>query len=182
MRRLTGLATAAAVLFTTVGLSAAPAEARGRHGGWGYRHHDRIDAGDVIGGLFVIGAIAAIATAASKDRRDRNDRYEPPYRDNRYEPPYRDGPRGEPRYQPRDVRPYGEGAYGASEAEARASDACSWAAEGEVGDGARVESITDVRPSARGWRVTGTISEPDGPARSFDCDYQGGRVVDVSVG
>lgn len=173
MRRLTGFATAAAVLVTTIGLSAAPAEARGRHGGWGHRHHDRIDAGDVIGGLFVIGAIAAIASAASKPKRDR---------DHRYEPPYRDDPREDADYERRDVRPYEDGAYGSGEAEARASDACSWAAEGELGEGARVESVTDVRPGPRGLSVTGTVSEADGPVRSFTCSYRGGRVIDVSFG
>ncbi|SKB58947.1 hypothetical protein [Sphingopyxis flava] len=173
MRRLTGLSTAAAVLVTTIGASSTPAEARGRHGGWGHRHHDRIDAGDVIGGLFVIGAIAAIASAASKQKRDR---------DGRYEPPYRDDPRRDADYEPRDARPYEDGAYGTGEAEARASDACSWAAEGELGDGARVESITDVRPGARGLSVTGTVSQPDGEVRSFACSYRGGRVIDVSFG
>lgn len=173
MRRLTALTTAAVVLFTTIGLSATPAEARGRHGGWGYRHHDRIDAGDVIGGLFVIGAIAAIASAVSKDGRDR---------DGRYERPYRDEPRDEPYDQPQEVRPYQDGAYGSGEAEARASDACSWAAEGELGDGARVDGITEARPNDGGWYVTGTVSAPDGPTRSFGCSYRGGRVVDVSFG
>ena len=175
MRKLTGLTTAAAVLFTTIGLSATPAEARGRHGGWGYRHHDRVDAGDVIGGLFVIGAIAAIASAVSKDKRDGDDRYEPPYRDE---------PRDEPYYepQPQEVRPVDGGAYGSGEAEARASDACSWAAEGEMGDGARVDSITEARPNDGGWYVTGTVSAQDGPVRSFGCSYRGGRVVDVSFG
>src|SRR3546814_16612601 len=80
MRKWTSLTTAAAVILTSVGLSATPAEARGRHhGGWGHRHHDRIDAGDVIGGLFVIGAIASIASAARNNNRDSEDRYDPPY-------------------------------------------------------------------------------------------------------
>src|SRR3546814_12191675 len=47
MRKWTSLTTAAAVILTSVGLSATPAEARGRHhgGGWGPRHHDGIHAG-----------------------------------------------------------------------------------------------------------------------------------------
>ena len=49
--------------------SAPSAEARSRHGGWGHRHHDRVDTGDVLGGLLILGTIAAIASAASKDTR-----------------------------------------------------------------------------------------------------------------
>lgn len=94
MRKLTSLATAAAIVLTSVGFSATPAEARGRHGGWGYRHHDRISTGDVLGGLLIIGTIAAIASAASKDRRERAPDY-------RYDPPYREDERYEvPRYNP----------------------------------------------------------------------------------
>lgn len=49
----------------------------------GYRRwhrRDRVDAGDVIGGILVIGTIAAIASAASK--ASQRDRY--PDRDYRY--------------------------------------------------------------------------------------------------
>lgn len=169
MRKLTSLTTAAAVIITSMGMAATPAEARGRHHGWGHRHHDHVDAGDVIGGIFLIGAIAAIASAASKDRpRDRDDRYEPPYRDDPRDDGYYEP---EPREEP---RPYGGG-----EAEARAGDACSWAAEGELGDGARVESVTGTEPANGGWYVTGTVAIPDGPTRSFGCTYRDGRVVDV---
>ncbi|MFM7027526.1 MAG: hypothetical protein ACKOXK_02470 [Chakrabartia sp.] len=44
-------------------LTAMPAEARDYR-----RHHDGIDAGDVIAGALIIGGIAAIASAASRDR------------------------------------------------------------------------------------------------------------------
>lgn len=48
------------------GAAAAPAEARGR---WDRHHHrnDKLSAGDVIGGLLLIGGIAAVASAVSKD-------------------------------------------------------------------------------------------------------------------
>ncbi|WP_207789943.1 hypothetical protein [Allosphingosinicella vermicomposti] len=51
------------------GAAAAPAEARGR---WGNHHHrnDKLTAGDVIGGLLLIGGIAAIASAAKSDSGD----------------------------------------------------------------------------------------------------------------
>lgn len=178
MRKFTALAAAAAVVITSVGVGVTPAEARSRHGGWGYRHHDRVSTGDVLGGLLIIGTIAAIASAASKDKRERapDYRYDPPYRDNQrydgrdtdYVPPVDDRP---------DTRRYGNG-----DVEARAADACSWAVEAEMGDDARVDSITDTQPSGGGWYVTGTASRSDGDVRSFGCSFQGGRVVDVSFG
>ena len=186
MRKFTGLATATAILLTSVGVSATPAEARDRYGhgyGWGHRHRDNIDAGDVIGGLLIIGTIAAIASAASKgkaERRDRDDRYDPPYREPRQDAPNYDPPAD-------DARPYGDGAtevrpYGNGEAEARASDACSWAVEGEMGDDARVDSITGTEANNGGWYVTGTASRLGGEVRSFGCSYRNGRVVDVNFG
>lgn len=176
MRKLTSLATAAAVVLTTVGLSATPAEARGRYGGWGYRHHDRISTGDVLGGLLIIGTIAAIASAASKDKRERAPDY-------RYDPPYRDDERREvPRYEPEARDDTNSGAYGRGEAESRAADACSWAVEGEMGDDARVDSITGTEANNGGWYVTGTASRLGGEVRSFGCSYRNGRVVDVNFG
>ena len=66
MRKFTTLATASAIVLTS--LTAVPAEARGRHhGGWGYRDRDHISTGEVIGGLLILGTIAAIASAASKE-------------------------------------------------------------------------------------------------------------------
>jgi hypothetical protein len=69
----TMLATATAA---TALVAAAPAQARDHYR---YRHHDGIDAGDVIAGALIIGGIAAIASAASDgdrfDRGYRNDRY-----------------------------------------------------------------------------------------------------------
>lgn len=176
MRQLTSLVTATAIVLTSVGLSAVPAEARGRHGGWGYRHHDRISTGDVLGGLLIIGTIAAIASAASKDKRDRAPDY-------RYDPPPRDDERYEvPRYEPEAPADAVPGAYGRGEAEARAADACSWAVEGEMGDDARVDSISGTEANNGGWYVTGTASRLGGEVRSFGCSYRNGRVVDVSFG
>ena len=180
MRRFTSFATATAIVLTSV--AAVPAEARGRHGGWGYRDRDHISTGEVIGGLLILGTIAAIASSASKDSANRraerrNDRYDPPYREPRQDTPNYD-PRGD------EGEPYGDGAtevrpYGAGEAEARAADACSWAVEGEMGDDARVESITETRPNDGGWYVTGTASRTGSDVRSFGCSYKSGRVIDV---
>lgn len=183
MRRFTSLTAAAAVLLTSVGLSATPAEARSRHGGWGHggwghRDRDRISVGDVLGGLLVIGTIAAIASAATKDKRDRPDR------DDRYIPPYRGDDDRESRYESRNENDSraDNGAYGRSAPETRAADACSWAVEGEMGEDAHVDSITGTEPNNGGWYVTGTASRLGGEVRSFGCSYRGGRVVDVNFG
>ena len=177
MRKITSLAAAAAVVITSIGLSSVPAEARGRYGGWGYRHHDRIGTGDVLGGLLIIGTIAAIAGAASKDRterRNRDDQYEPPYRGDDY--------REVPRYEPESPNDAPAEAYGRGADETRAADACSWAVEGEMGDDARIDSIGSTEPNNGGWYVTGTASRLGGETRSFGCSYRNGRVVDVSFG
>ena len=178
MRKFMSFATATAIVMPS--LASVPAEARGRHGGWGHRDRDNISTGDVLGGLLIIGTIAAIASAASKDKSDRRDR------DDRYDPPYREPRQDTPNYEPQadGAEPYGDGTtevrpYGTGEAEARAADACSWAVEGEMGDDARVESITETRPNDGGWYVTGTASRLSGEVRSFGCSYKSGRVVDV---
>ena len=182
MRKLTNFVTATAIVLTSVGLSAVPAEARGRHGGWGnggwgHRDRDNISTGDVLGGLLIIGTIAAIASSVSKDKRERQ---APDYR---YDPPYRDGEYREvPRYEPETQRDNPSGAYGSGEAGARASDACGWAVEAEMGDDARVDNIIGAEPNNGGWYVTGTASRANGESRSFGCSYRNGRVVDVSFG
>ena len=178
MRKFMSFAAAAAVVITSVGVSVTPAEARSRHGGWGYRHHDRVSTGDVLGGLLIIGTIAAIASSVSKDKRERapDYRYDPPYRDDqRYD--QRDTDYVPPVEENRDTRAYGNG-----DVESRAADACGWAVEAEMGDDARVDSITDTQPNNGGWYVTGTASRSDNDVRSFGCSYRNGRVVDVSFG
>ena len=186
-RKFTSLATATAIVLTS--LAAVPAEARGRygHGGWGYRDRDHVSAGEVVGGLLILGTIAAVVGAASKDKADQR-------RDYPYEPPYREQRQDAPNYEPRgdvDAQPYGDGTdaqpagdqpYGKGEAEARASDACSWAVEGEMGDDARVDSITGTEPNNGGWYVTGTASRLGGEVKSFGCSYRNGRVTDVNFG
>ncbi|HEX5691315.1 MAG TPA: hypothetical protein VFX76_14975 [Roseiflexaceae bacterium] len=60
-----------------------------RHRYW--RHRDRIDAGDVLAGVLIIGGIAAIANAAAKS--ERNERYRE--RDYRYDREVRPDYRGD---------------------------------------------------------------------------------------
>lgn len=56
-----------------------PGSRLGRRLGWrlGRHHHDRVDAGDVLAGILIIGGIAAIASAASNNKQKRA---EPEYR------------------------------------------------------------------------------------------------------
>ncbi|MBA4748506.1 MAG: hypothetical protein H2056_07310 [Sphingopyxis sp.] len=171
MNRLIVQLAGAAVLASSVVVAIAPAEARHRRH---WHHRDRVDAGDVIAGIFLIGAIAAIADSAGKsrdrdrdrDRRDDDYRYEPQPRDE----DYRSAPqRGDRQWVP-----------GNNGAETRAVDACSWAAEGELGEDARVGQIDEVAAGDRGWRVTGTVAAPGTMPRDFTCTYRGGRVVEVT--
>ncbi|MBV8686918.1 MAG: hypothetical protein JOZ90_06980 [Alphaproteobacteria bacterium] len=66
MRRFIAAAAGAALIGSVF---AAPAEARGR---W-HRHHDDVDAGDVVAGAVVIGGIAALASAIGEGNRQKQD-------------------------------------------------------------------------------------------------------------
>src|SRR3546814_14075888 len=95
----------------------------------------------------------------------------------RYEPPYPDEPHDDGYYvdPPQDARAY-DGAYGSGKTEQRAADACSWAAEGELGNGAQVESITATRPApGYGWYVAGHLWRPGETLRSLRCTLTNGR-------
>ena len=66
MRKLIAAAAGAALIGSVL---ATPAEARGR---W-HRHHDDVDAGDVVAGAVVIGGIAAIASAIGSNNQAKQD-------------------------------------------------------------------------------------------------------------
>jgi hypothetical protein len=53
---------------TFLAASAAPADARRWH-----RHHDDVDAGDLVAGAVVVGGIAALASAITQGNRDKQD-------------------------------------------------------------------------------------------------------------
>jgi hypothetical protein len=130
---------------------------RDRRRRW-HRGND-IDAGDVVAGVVILGAIAAIAGAA-KNRRDR-DRYE-----QRYPAPDDD---------------YGyrtPGDYGRADSRGidRAVDMCV----GEVERGSdRVGTVDSATRSAEGWRVSGELESGAGYSCSIDND---GRISDVNTG
>ena len=134
----------------------------------GYRrHHDRIDGGDILAGILIIGGIAAIASAASKKDRDR--RYED--RDYRSENPRYDNRRSDERYDERDDRGSGD--------MQSAISACSDAAERQAGRDARVSAIDSVIRDGAGWRVEGELANSD--HRTFLCGSSNGRVDFVQL-
>lgn len=147
---------------------------RGYRGYRGYRrHHDRIDGGDILAGILVIGGIAAIASAASRNDRER--RYEE--RDYRSQNQRYDDRRADPRYDSR----YDDSRYdrGTGDMES-AINACSDAAERQAGGDARVSSVQSVVRDGEGWRVEGELSNSD--ERTFMCGARDGRVDFVQIG
>ena len=154
---------AALALLGSVSMAATPAMARGWGGGWGggHRHNDRIDGGDVLAGILIIGGIAAIASAASKASKPQRDYREP-------EPRYRDD---RPRYGSDDDRPEWREGTGIDSAVNRCID--------EVNRGRdRVGEVESVNRDAGGWRVSGSTTSN----ASFSCTIdRDGRIRNVNV-
>lgn len=148
-----------------------------------YRHRDRVDAGDVIAGVLVLGTIAAIASSASKAKKDDRDRRtERRSDDRRWDDRRAEDRRDDGRYDDRAgvVR-----ADGTGDAMARAVDACGWAAESDAGRDARVDAINGVRRDGPAWIVTGdvrTTGTERSVVRPFTCTFDDGRVRNVVFG
>jgi hypothetical protein len=150
-------------LAASASMVATPAMARGWGGGWGghARHHDRIDGGDVLAGILIVGGIAAIASAASKAARQQGDYRQP-------QPRYREEV---PRYGEADDRPEWRDGTGIDGAVNRCID--------EVNRGRnRVGEVESVNRDGGGWRVAGTTTGDS----SFSCVIdRDGRIRSVSV-
>jgi hypothetical protein len=130
-----------------------------------HRHRDNdIDAGDVVAGVLVIGAIAAIAGALDGPDDDR--RYDRDYRDRNYRD--RD-------YRERDGRDDRRGGYESNGLD-RAADMC--VAQVERGRD-RVEEVAEARRTSDGWRVAGTLRNGEAWSCWIDND---GRVRNVDFG
>lgn len=157
--------------LAVVSLAAPPAMANHRNwGSWG-RHRDRVDAGDVIAGILILGGIAAVASAASKNkRRDQEYRYPA----NNY--PQRErtsGDYAEDRDE-RDDRSERQGwreGTGIDDAINRCMD--------EVSRGStKIEEVDSVNRDGDGWRVQGRT---DGGG-NFSCTVDGdGRIRNVNI-
>ncbi|WP_284125865.1 hypothetical protein [Parerythrobacter aestuarii] len=123
-----------------------------RHRRW--RHRNRVDAGDVIAGIAILGGIAAIASAASNNKR--RDRYD----DRRYQ---------DRRYQDRQYRDDNPRRYQSSNLD-RAVSTCTSAIERDV----RVDSVDSVSRSGEGWQVSGRLYDGNG----FTCSVSGDGRID----
>lgn len=122
-----------------------------------WRRGNDIDAGDVIAGVVVLGAIAAIAGAAN-NRRERYERYPAPY------------PREDARYRTPD------NGYDSGRGIDRAVDMC--VIEVERGR-ERVATVDTATRSSDGWRVSGELDN----GSAYSCTIgNDGRISDVNLG
>jgi hypothetical protein len=152
----------------------------GHGGGWGRGHRDdHIDAGDVIAGIFIIGAIATIAGASKKRQRNRD------YPEDRSEDQRGRQDRGQ---SDRDQSDRGlSESRGKISSENDAVDACAAAVEARVGQAASVRDITDVKSDTDGWDIEGVVEKRDGwrdksvEQTKFSCAVRFGRVEHVYV-
>jgi hypothetical protein len=108
------------------------------------RHHyrDRVDAGDIIAGVLILGGIAAIASAANKPREPQvryPDRYPERYPDS--------GPR------------YAQTGRAGGQGMERAVDICVDAVERQQG---RVASVDGANRTGEGWQVSGDLARGEG--------------------
>lgn len=152
-----------AVLVGAAALSlvASPAMARDWDGWRHHRHGDRIDGGDVLAGILILGGIAAIASAAGKTDKERRDRDSGPDWGRSREPGY-----GESRGNAGD---YGSGRIG------DAVDSCTAEVERS---GPRVDAVDAVVREGQGWRIRGRIED----GRSFACSVgENGRIGSVTI-
>ena len=156
---------AALAAASVASLAATPAVAQGWGwgGNWGgHRHHDHVDAGDIIAGVLIIGGIAAIASAASKSKRDRrNDDYRGDY------PRERQGG-----YTGNDNDQQWQQNGGVDSAVNRCSN--------EVSRGSgRSVSVETINRDGDGWRVSGRTGE----GADFTCSVDSsGQIRNVQVG
>ncbi|QDM39741.1 hypothetical protein [Altererythrobacter sp. TH136] len=125
-----------------------------------WRHRDRVDAGDVIAGVAVIGVIAAIAGAANQSSRNSDYRYPQRY-------PY---PDRAPNY-----RTDGAGyRYGESGGLDRAADMCAR----EVERSGPVDAVESVNRTGSGWQVSGRLRD----GARFNCSIgNDGRIEGVNI-
>ncbi len=172
MLKKTRVATILSAL-AVVSLAAPPAMANHRNwGGWGgHRHRDRVDTGDVLAGILILGGIAAVASAAGNANKNKGRDTDYRYPDNdtsqqreRSSGDYADDDRGEGQ----DWRGGNTGIDGAIN---RCMD--------EVSRGAtKVDEVDSVNRDGDGWRVQGRTSG----GGNFSCSIDGdGRIRNVNI-
>ena len=152
----------------TLSMAASPAFAQS-WGGWGGdwggdwgRHRSRVDVGDILTTILIIGGIAAIANAVSKNKRDRRDD------DRRYPGDY-------PRERSNGYGNDNEQQWQQNGGVDNAVNRCTNEVSGGSGRTATVDSINRDRD---GWRVQGRSDA----GRQFTCSVDGnGRIRNVQV-
>lgn len=162
----------ALALLASVSMAATPALARDRS--WG-RHHDRVDAGDILTGILIIGGIAAIAGAAgdsNKRQREREQREQEQREQNQGD--WRSDDRQESRGYAGsdDRRPEWNEGTGINSAIQRCTS------EIERGN-ARVADVEAVNKQGDGWRVEGRMAG----GQTFTCAVdRDGQIRSATVG
>ena len=152
---------AAAAAFS---MAASPAIARSWDdwgADWG-RHRSRVDVGDILTGILIIGAIAVIANGASKNKRDRR------YDDRRYPGDY---PRERSNGYGNDNDQQWQQNGGVDSAVNRCSDEVSRSS-------GRTATVDSINRDGDGWRVQGRTDA----GRQFTCSVDGnGHIRNVQV-
>lgn len=154
------------LLVSAAALSMVATPAMANHNwGWGGRHHrDRVDAGDVLTGILIIGGIAAIASAASNNKkRERYERREESYPDQRDQRDYS-----------RDERPEWQDQQGGAGINSAINRCMSEVSRGS----SRVQDVDSVAREGEGWRVMGRTSSGSQFSCAVDRD---GRIRNVNI-
>jgi hypothetical protein len=160
------------LLLSAAALSMVATPALANHNwGWGGRHHrDRVDAGDVLTGILIIGGIAAIASAASSNNNKKRQRYE------RREESYPDQ-RDQRDYSRDDNRPEWQDGRGPETGGGinSAINRCM----SEVSRGSsKVQDVDSVAREGDGWRVMGSTTSGSQFSCAVDRD---GRIRNVNI-
>ncbi len=171
MGRITSFAARALTSAAAASMMATPALARGWNGGWGgdwghRRHHDGVDAGDVIAGVLILGTIAAIASAASKPKQ-----LQPRYPQQDYPPQGSQQGSNNGYGNGNDPRPEWHEGGGINDAVNRCID--------EVSRGStRIDAVDSVNREGDGWRVQGRAVN----GGAFACSIDGqGRIRNITI-
>ena len=161
----------AAVLASAAAFSMTASPVMARDWGWGgwghHRHRDRVDAGDVLAGILIIGGIAAVASAASKANKNKQRERDYRYPDDNY-PQQRERDGGN---YADDDRPVWNESGGINEAIDRCRE--------EVSRGStKIDEVDAVNREGDGWRVQGRTSG----GGNFSCTIDGdGRIRNVNI-
>ena len=159
-----------ALLLSAAALSLVATPAMANHDwGWGSRHHrDRVDAGDVLTGILIIGGIAAIASAASSKnkQRERYDRREESYPDQRDQRDYS-----------RDDRPEWQDQQGGA-ANGGINSAINRCMSEVSRGSSKVQDVDSVAREGDGWRVMGRTTSGSQVSCAVGRD---GRISNVNI-